>query len=213
MSTPASRTSGRTRVRPTRVETRERLLDAAFLVFTRRGVAAASIDEIVEHAGYTKGAFYSSFRDKDDLLVATLERRMSAVLDEARRRIQAKPTWSEFVDAVTGPDAEDWSGAEDQRLAHEMYARALHNDALAARLRALANGARETLAQGLDATWMDLPMGSTELAEILLSLATGLNRSALLDDTTDPDRLFRDVALPLLVAGLRASGARLCEEL
>lgn len=50
--------------------TRERLLDAAYEVFARDGVGAASLDAITKHAGFTRGAFYSNFASKDELLAA-----------------------------------------------------------------------------------------------------------------------------------------------
>jgi AcrR family transcriptional regulator len=63
--------------RETRVErkarTRAKLLAAARRVFLRRGFHAASLDEIAEEAGYTKGAVYSNFRGKDDLFLALVE--------------------------------------------------------------------------------------------------------------------------------------------
>ena len=41
-------------------------------MFLRRGFHAASLDEIAEEAGYTKGAVYSNFAGKDDLFLALL---------------------------------------------------------------------------------------------------------------------------------------------
>ncbi len=43
---------------------------AARTVFLRRGFHGASLDEIAEEAGYTKGAVYSNFAGKDDLYLA-----------------------------------------------------------------------------------------------------------------------------------------------
>jgi hypothetical protein len=111
-----------------------------------------------------------------------------------------------------GPQADDWAAAADQRLAHEIYARALHRHDLAQRLRLLSRDARDTIARALDATWVGLPAPARDVAEILLALATGLNRAALLDEDIDPDRLFQGVALRLLTDGLRASGAALRSE-
>src|SRR5262249_35827039 len=42
-------------------------------VFLRRGFHAASLDEIADEAGFTKGAVYSNFAGKDDLFLAMLE--------------------------------------------------------------------------------------------------------------------------------------------
>lgn len=52
-----------------RALTREKLLAAAGKVFAREGLGGASIDRIVEEAGYTKGAFYSNFTSKEDIFL------------------------------------------------------------------------------------------------------------------------------------------------
>lgn len=58
-------------------ETREKLLESARLVFCRKGYGSASIDEIAEGAGYSRGAFYSNFATKEDLAVAVLGQQMA----------------------------------------------------------------------------------------------------------------------------------------
>jgi AcrR family transcriptional regulator len=62
------------RTRPTRVEVRERILDAASKVFAAEGFAGATIDAIGQAAGFTKGAVYSNFDSKDELFLALLDR-------------------------------------------------------------------------------------------------------------------------------------------
>jgi len=54
--------------------TRESILDAAIQVFYERGVARASLSEIAELAGVTRGAVYVHFRDKADLVWALSQR-------------------------------------------------------------------------------------------------------------------------------------------
>lgn len=54
--------------------TRNSLLDAAEHVFYEKGVARASLNEIAQAAGATRGAIYWHFKDKTDLLNAMLER-------------------------------------------------------------------------------------------------------------------------------------------
>jgi AcrR family transcriptional regulator len=56
--------------------TRQRLLDAAAGVFIRRGLQAASIEEIAAEAGFTRGAFYSNFESKEELFVELLQQRV-----------------------------------------------------------------------------------------------------------------------------------------
>lgn len=55
-----------------RTETRQRLMEAALGVFADRGVLGASVEEICERAGFTRGAFYSNFESKNELVLALL---------------------------------------------------------------------------------------------------------------------------------------------
>lgn len=54
--------------------TRQALLDAAELVFYDKGVARASLAEIAQAAGATRGAIYWHFKDKLDLFNAMMDR-------------------------------------------------------------------------------------------------------------------------------------------
>jgi uncharacterized protein (TIGR03086 family) len=72
-----------------RAMTRQHLLDAAAIVFAKRGFHGATIDEIASYAGFTKGAVYSNFKNKDDLFLALLDLRVSrehALMSEALER-------------------------------------------------------------------------------------------------------------------------------
>jgi AcrR family transcriptional regulator len=59
------------------LQTRQYLLDAALEVFSRRGYYAASVDEIAAEAGYSKGAVYSNFSNKEELFLALIDRRFA----------------------------------------------------------------------------------------------------------------------------------------
>src|SRR6478672_11821965 len=75
-----------------RQQTRDGLIATAHSVFLERGFHGASLDEIAEQAGYSKGAVYSNFAGKDELFLAVLdaqfERRArmlaNVLLDEER---------------------------------------------------------------------------------------------------------------------------------
>lgn len=56
-----------------RVHTKARLLRAAVEVLAERGYHASSIDEICARAGYTRGAFYSNYSSKDELVVEVFD--------------------------------------------------------------------------------------------------------------------------------------------
>ncbi|AXL51049.1 TetR family transcriptional regulator [Paraburkholderia caffeinilytica] len=55
-------------------QTRERLLDAGQAIFMKKGFVAASVEDIAGAAGYTRGAFYSNFRSKNELFLELLRR-------------------------------------------------------------------------------------------------------------------------------------------
>lgn len=57
-----------------REQTRERLLEAARKMFVKKGLAATSVEDIAETAGYTRGAFYSNFHGKPELLLELVRR-------------------------------------------------------------------------------------------------------------------------------------------
>lgn len=53
---------------------RERLLDAAYELFARRGIRDVGVDELITRSGVAKATFYRHFRTKDDLVAAYLDR-------------------------------------------------------------------------------------------------------------------------------------------
>ncbi|MEY2433058.1 MAG: hypothetical protein QOC92_2783 [Acidimicrobiaceae bacterium] len=57
-----------------RQRTRDLLLDAAKDVFAQRGFEGASLEEIAEAAGYTRGAIYKHFGSKEELFLAVNKR-------------------------------------------------------------------------------------------------------------------------------------------
>jgi AcrR family transcriptional regulator len=67
-----------------RERTRAALIAAALEVVERRGFVAASLDEIAARAGMTKGAIYSNFGGKTDLMLAAARSR-SLVITPAYR--------------------------------------------------------------------------------------------------------------------------------
>src|SRR5947208_2803617 len=62
----------RVRTRPTRDDTRDKLFEAAARVFEEQGIGGASIEAIAAAAGFSRGAFYSNFASKEELIIAML---------------------------------------------------------------------------------------------------------------------------------------------
>jgi AcrR family transcriptional regulator len=68
-----------------RQATRDRVLGAASEVFAERGFHGATVEDICERAGFTRGAFYSNFSSKDDLVLELSRRHSEALVDRIRR--------------------------------------------------------------------------------------------------------------------------------
>ena len=54
-------------------QTRERIVESARDLFNRSGFAEVSIDQIMGHAGLTRGGFYNHFETKEDLFLEVIE--------------------------------------------------------------------------------------------------------------------------------------------
>ena len=74
-----------------RAHTRDRLMDAAIALFAEKGILGASVEEICERAGFTRGAFYSNFDSKDELLLAVLRRKGEEIFHAATRATGSVP--------------------------------------------------------------------------------------------------------------------------
>jgi AcrR family transcriptional regulator len=70
---------------------RDRILESAYELFSRRGVRAVGIEEVIERAAVAKATLYRHFPSKEDLVLAFLRKREEVwthgwVEAEARRR-------------------------------------------------------------------------------------------------------------------------------
>ncbi|HVA06637.1 MAG TPA: TetR/AcrR family transcriptional regulator, partial [Acidimicrobiales bacterium] len=86
-----------------RQQTRDHLLAAAAVVFAERGFHGASLDEVAAVAGFTKGAVYSNFKNKEDLFLALFKANYDREMDALRVTLDASelPPESRLGDFVT----------------------------------------------------------------------------------------------------------------
>jgi AcrR family transcriptional regulator len=84
-----------------RDQTRERLLDAAHAIFMKKGFVGASVEDIALAAGYTRGAFYSNFGSKAELLVELLRRDHEAMQADLRAIVESQTSREEMEASVT----------------------------------------------------------------------------------------------------------------
>jgi TetR/AcrR family transcriptional repressor of nem operon len=88
----------------TKRETRAALLDAGLAEFAAHGLDTPSLDAICARAGFTRGAFYVHFRDREDFVVAVMERELATFLDvviaTGDRAYDLEHTITRFADAL-----------------------------------------------------------------------------------------------------------------
>lgn len=190
-----------------RDQTRARLLDAAEKVFVERGFHAASVDEVAEEAGYSKGAVYSNFENKDELFLAVLERRVDSralaietgVSPDQPISDQAAQAGDAFLEVFL--QQSQWS-----LLLMEFATYAARHPELRERFAARNRRMRTAMAGLIDshltALGLRAPISNDDLAMILFALGDGFILTKLTDPDTVSDSLFGD-ALVLMLAGLQ----------
>jgi len=94
----------RERSRPTRKETRQRLFAAAAAVFVRDGIAGASVEDICVEADMTRGALYSNFAGKDELVMAMIDDHVDRSMVELERLDDIASSPVEFIALIESPE-------------------------------------------------------------------------------------------------------------
>src|SRR6266496_1597739 len=94
----------RVRTRPTRDDTREKLFEAAARVFEEQGIGGASIEAIAAAAGFTRGAFYSNFKSKDELIIAMLEDHVEQSIRRNLDLLAQHQDLQDYIDAFRNMD-------------------------------------------------------------------------------------------------------------
>src|SRR2546421_878272 len=92
----------RVRTRPTRDATCEKLFEAAARVFEADGIGGASIETIAAAAGFTRGAFYSNFKSKDELIIAMLEDHVDQAIRRNMDILAEHDNIDEFITPLKG---------------------------------------------------------------------------------------------------------------
>ena len=185
----------RVRTRPTRDDTRDKLFEAAARMFEQDGIGGASIEAIAAEAGFTRGAFYSNFKSKDELIFAMLEDHVEQSIQRNMEILAQHKNLDDFMAALKAMDRTRQDPLGRSPLLHmEMslfVARAeKRRPELAKRLRAR----RKLIADIVEATLKDSAKGDTLnppwMASIVLALEDGFRLHRLIDPETTPADSF-----------------------
>jgi TetR/AcrR family transcriptional regulator, fatty acid metabolism regulator protein len=80
--------------------TRERILEAALSVFSRKGYHETRLDEIVDAAGASKGSIYVHFPNKEQLFLSLVDQFADLLERRVNEAIEAEPVGIERVRAA-----------------------------------------------------------------------------------------------------------------
>lgn len=156
--------------------TRERLLVAATRIATRDGFAGISLDRVAEEAGLTKGAIYSNFASKDELLLRVSER-LSPGLNMSNEVLDAESLREMLEYAASALVEASRTRRKEAALAAEFQALTIRD----ARLKraVLANGSWEDVRTDPLWAWInahrdEFPLPPEQFLEIVNAVAWGL---------------------------------------
>ncbi|MGH3449752.1 MAG: TetR/AcrR family transcriptional regulator [Haloechinothrix sp.] len=194
MTTAATSRARSARRRPTREETRRRVLAAAEDVFGERGIEAASVDDVAAAAGLTKGAVYSNFRSKSELVLALMEEHVVERQRSATEAFDTSDTGEALRDAGARLVAAIHTDAKWQRLLIEYAVRAHRDpeirDALRDRRRQLRAALAGLIERIAERHGLALSFNPDESAVVILALSNGFAVEGSIDDDAVPDDLF-----------------------
>jgi AcrR family transcriptional regulator len=179
---------------------RARLLSAALRVFLARGYHAASLEQIADEAGFSKGAVYSRFASKADMFLALLTDRI------AERAAQNASAVADLASSgtIAGLTELAWQAERAtpgwRLLVTEFRVLAARDPALNRRYAAAHattfDGIASVLSAVVERDGVRLAVPARRLAELLLAVETGI----ALEQLVSPDAI-----------DIRQAGAVLCQ--
>jgi len=166
-------------------QTRERLIDAAAVVFAQRGFETATLDEVAAAAGYTKGAVYSNFASKTELFIALIERRIEVQTAEHARRFEGQDLAGLARSLEAEPDEDPDSERQWLLLAVEFWLHAMRDERARLLMAEQYERARLASAELIAPLYQTLgqqpSMPPREMAIVIESIGIGLAIQAALD--------------------------------
>ncbi len=198
----------KTPVRLTRKEQRERtrarLLGAAQRLFIAQGFHGTSVEEIAEAAGYTRGAFYSNFEDKDDIFLALLDKELGERIAELTPIFHQSATLNEAFAVILRTNPRHLVDAKTI-LKTEFWLYAARNPKVRRKLAEQQQAERRAFERVIkaqfDAVGLDVPIDLHDAA-LLIAMLDGASPTLHLIDPEDvPEDFFFNAVLQLFEAG------------
>jgi AcrR family transcriptional regulator len=173
--------------------TRQTLVEAAAEVFAQKGFYGASLEEIGEVAGFSRGAIYSNFGSKEELLFGVLDHYMDIQLDAVMTAMEETGRADLVTDAVAATAA--WESAERftshwPGLALELRLAALRNPEVRKRLADFERKSGERVAGVIEEEWarrgVRPRISARDFADLSRGALEGLTQLATIDEEDAP---------------------------
>ncbi|MCW4458780.1 TetR/AcrR family transcriptional regulator [Microbacterium sp. MPKO10] len=189
-----------------KMRTREELRASAAQLFAEKGVNGASVEQIAENAGYSRGAFYSNFKDKNELVSELLEERTRCELEEVTQITAGKAPFDALRDwhRARAENLDDWLSLRTELLLY-----AMRNPSFRPRMadceRVALHAHESSIESAAAGAHAELPAPAQLLALILHTLEDGLLFQRMLFPDEISDEVVVDAAELLLRTWLRSS--------
>ena len=191
--------------------TRSRLMSSAAKVFACKGMQQASVDEVAEDAGYTKGAFYANFKSKEELFLAMLDERFAERIKASEEAFagenesppdQARHAAADFARASRAdPEAE--------RLFLEFANYALQSEdfrqELLTRFATLRSRLATIFEQRMKTSGVEAPVPVDQMVRMVILMADGWAIWRLLEPEAVDDGLFESM-MEVFTVGIGVMG-------
>jgi AcrR family transcriptional regulator len=169
-----------------RERTRNALLDAAAQVFAQRGFNGASLEEIAETAGFTRGAIYKNFDGKEELFFAVMDRLNEKALARFGERFDIDASALQDVHAIVQMWREIFVlDANFNALLLEVHLYALRNPEMRERSLVQRRHSVDMVTAFMEAqsaaTGIAFALPARTLAEIFLMTSDGFAQAAYID--------------------------------
>jgi AcrR family transcriptional regulator len=193
--------------RQRRVEhTRSLLMDAAEEVFARKGFDAATLDDIADTAGYTRGAIYANFGAKEDLFLAVSDRYWRRYFDNFAEALASVPHIGEReLDDIASRwrQISESGGALHAALGYEFTLYLLRNpDAqqrVAVKRQEVVEKLTEFIVRGVERLGASLRIPAETFAQILIATSDGVILCSRFEDDVDLYRPMLELYMSALV--------------
>lgn len=164
-------------------------------MFEEQGIGGASIEAIAAAAGFTRGAFYSNFTGKDELIIAMLEDHVEQTVRRNLDLLARHKNIADFIEALRTMDRSLQDPLGRSPLLHmEMIlfvARAeKRRPELAKRLRARRQLITDIVETALKNAGRSGSLNPAWTGAILLALEDGFRLHRLIDPETTPADSF-----------------------